>query len=705
MGVPLLLVVVFGLLQMTVSQFIAFQVDNALKVNEEQPVGESLVDINVNYFDADFNIFNEQEGLGYEFVVGFDEQYFTIGSSNGIIRFATVLDIDGPNSKLLYSLRVRFNASDGYNDTIDITIHLQDINDNTPTFNQTQYLVTLPENAEAGHVVFTAIADDPDQISSEQIINEETLDIIGINYTNTNGRILYYISSGNDDNQFMIQSENGSITVALGSMIDVDEKDFYNLTILAEDGGGLASTTLLLITILDSNDNHPVIDYPTDFTIDLSEDTPPGLVIIDYINATDDDYGINSEIRFAIINGDITNSFTLDELTGMLTLTSELDREAQNPLSLIVAAIDQGIPQLQDTLVVTINLLDINDQAPIFQQSKYFFEVEENAQLETSVGTVIAIDKDEGSGGIVTYYLQESSTHFAINNSSGVITTTNDVDLDRETQSSYTLTVAAHDNPINESLVLNSSVIVTITLSDINDNTPQWNEYSYAVGILDTEQPGHVLTVLQATDADIGTNGLVSYGFFGSVDSTFEIDSESGVVTLTGNLDFSIVNKYEYIVRAYDGAPVPRDNITTLTITVHTPNINSPTFAIKTHNLTVSEDTDVDVVILNVTATDNDPGLIGQVYYRIYNESIFDGSGSFDVDINTGAVFVSKKLNFDFKLVISKINNVFLYSNCDGMQVKVHLIELATISNPKQNAYKSTSMRIAMYFVCSMCNS
>ena len=650
MGVPLLLVL-FGLLQITCSQLMTFQVDTAPEINEEQPVGEIVVDININYLDAGFNLFNEEYG-SYDFEAGFDEQFFSIDSSNGIIRFATVLDIDEPDSKFQYTLKVRFTASDGAIGTEEITINLQDINDNTPTFNQTQYQVTLPENAEVGFVVFTAIANDLDQVISELILDEETLDIIGVNYTNANGRVLYSILNGNDDNQFAINPETGNVTVAPGSTIDVDERDFYNLTILAKDGGGLTNTSLLLITVLDSNDNRPIIEYPTNFTINLSEDTPPGLVIVEYINATDDDYGINSEIRFAVIAGDITNSFAIDVLTGMLILTGELDREAQNPLLLTIAAIDQGIPQLQDTLVITIDLLDVNDQAPVFQQSEYNFEVEENSQLGTSVGIVIAIDMDEGSGGIVNYYLQEPSSHFAINNSSGVITTIND-DLDRETQSHYTLIVTAIDNPTNKSLVLNSSVIVNIALADMNDNIPQWSEVSYSVGILDTEEPGYMLVVIQATDADIGSNGQVSYEFFGDHDPTFEIDSNSGAVTLSEDLDFTVKSEYVYTVRAYDGAIVSGDNVVSLTIIVHTPNIKSPKFSIKTHNLTISEETAVGDAILNVTATDNDPGLIGQVYYRIYDESVFDGSGSFDVGLNTGTVFVSKKLNYDYKLVLS----------------------------------------------------
>ena len=632
------------------SQTFHFQNTGGISVNEEQPVGAVVVDVDVTYVDPVFDIFDDQYG-SYSFVNGQDEQSFAIGASDGVITFADVLDVDGPSPKILYYLEVEFSASDGYSDVTSFTVQLQDINDNAPAFNQTQYLVTLPENSAVDFQVYQVRADDPDQVATVQVIDEVTETVTGIIYTVTNGRVLYSILGGNKDGQFKINNETGSITVAVGSSIDYDENDFYNLTILAEDGGGLNTTAQVLITILDSNDNAPVIEYPDDFTIDLPEDTPPGLVIIDYINATDDDHGTNQDILFTIISGDITNSFSVDKLTGMVNLTGELDRETGNPQILTIAAIDQGQPQLQDTLVITVNILDINDEAPEFQESPYNFEVSENSKVGTVVGTVVAIDNDEGDGGVVTYYLADVSEYFDIDNITGAIFTSNP-NLDRETQSYHELTVIAVDNPINKSLALNTSVVVNITLLDQNDNSPQWSEPLYSVGILETETAGYILTTLQATDADAGSNGQLKYEFFNSNDITFSIDADSGEVTLAGDLDFSTQNSYIYTVRAYDGAPLPQSNFATLNITVHTPNKKPPVFAILTQNLTLSEETAVDTVVLNVTATDKDSGIIGLVRYRISTDSIFDGSGSFDVVEDTGAVFISEKLDFDYKLVI-----------------------------------------------------
>ena len=648
MGVHLLLLLgLLLLVHVSNAQFVVFDVESVFFANEEQPIGTPLVDINVLYFDFSFEEFTEQYG-SYSFVSGYDEEVFDIGASDGIVRFAVVLDIDQPNPKIDYSFKVNFTASDGFSSTKDFTVFLQDINDNTPAFDHTQYLVTLPENSGVGFEVLKVVASDPDQVATEQLIDEETETVIGINYTISNGRVLYKIQSGNDDNQFAIDTDTGNITVAAGSSIDFDEKDFYNLTICAQDGGGLKNTTLVLITISDSNDNAPVILYPDNFTIELLEDTPPGLIIVDYINATDDDHGNNSEIYFAIVGGDVTNSFTVDEVTGMVNLTGELDREAQNPLKLMIAAIDKGLPPLQDVLTVTIDLGDVNDEAPVFQESIYVFEIAEGPKIGTVVGTVHAIDDDEGGGGTVSYHLMDQSPFFSIDNTSGVISAITDL-LDRETQSYYILTVIAIDNPLNQSLALSASVVVNVTLLDENDNSPQWSQTLYSAGILDTESPGFILTTLLATDNDIGTNGQVRYEFFNTDDSTFFIDIDSGAVTLEETLDFSLRSVYTYTVRAYDGAVVPKDSYTELNITVHTPNVKTPVFKITAQNLTLSEDVGVGVVVLNVTATDKDPGLIGLVRYRISADSYFDGSGSFGVTEDTGGVFVSERLDYDYK--------------------------------------------------------
>ena len=616
------------------------------EINEEEPVGTTVLDIDVQYIDAHDIPRGETYG-SYSYVAGFDESYFNLDLATGTITNAAILDRDRVGAQITFNLRVNFTSNDGFSDTIDLTISLLDINDNTPSFNQSEYEVTVPEKQAPGTSFFQAIAFDPDQVLITMGVDPETLDLITI-YVISNGRVIYTIDSGNEDGQFMIHPDNGMLSIAAEASLDVDEQNFYNLSIIAEDGGSLTNSTRVLITVIDSNDNNPVIHYPSSFSLSLSEDTQSGMIILDYINASDADSGINAEILFAILEGDVTNSFTINETSGEIELSDGLDREAGNPLILIVAAVDQGIPKLMDTFTITITLLDINDRAPEFSESEYQFSVSENAKIGSTVGQVVAEDLDDGDNGVVFYYLASPSNEFDIDNSTGDITTTIPI-LDRETIPYYELLVEAIDNPINESLAFSTTVLVNITLTDVNDNYPIWAESSYTVGILDTESPGYSLITLQATDLDIGTNAQLQYEFFEAPDSVFVIDSTTGEVTLNNDIDFHTKSEYLYTIRAYDATISPLDAFAELAITVHIPNNKAPVFEFPQYNTTISEDTVINAVVLNVSATDKDTGLIGEVHYRIPSEWQFTDSGSFDVDRGTGGVFVNGTLDYDFR--------------------------------------------------------
>jgi protocadherin Fat 4 len=454
----------------------------------------------------------------------------------------------------------------------------------------------------------------------------------------------YSIIAGNDLGNFAINLDNATLSVATSASIDVDLQDLYNLTIQAEDGGGLTSSTTVLINIIDANDNSPIIHYPSNFSLTLSENSVPGITIIEYINATDSDSGLNAVIDFVISSGDVTNSFTINSTTGQVIMTNQVDREAANPYELILSAVDHGIPSLYDSIKVTISVQDINDNPPTFTESVYTFYVAENVPTGHVLGTVEAHDDDAGENGTVIYTLLTNTSNFILNNITGEILTL--TELDRESIPMYNLTITATDTPTNESLSLESTAEINIVVIDVNDNVPVFDQSIYFAELLDTESPGYSLITIHATDADTGTNGRVQYKFLPPINDDFAIDINTGVVTLASNIDFHSQSSYTYIVNAFNDEIISES--VTLEITIHTPNIHPPIFAINEYNFTVNETLAIGTDLVNVTATDSDTGLIGEVHYRIPNEWQFSDSGSFDVDINTGSVFVNGTLDFDY---------------------------------------------------------
>ena len=485
-----------------------------------------------------------------------------------------------------------------------LTILLSDINDNAPRFSQPVYSVSLLEAAAPGTPVLHLAATDSDEVRTQQLVDEEAEDFGDLVYLVDNGRIFYSITSGNDQGLFDIDLEGGTIFVSPGATFDVDTQDGYNLTVVAMDAPGLNTTAEVHVNILDSNDNPPQILAPGGLNLTLSEDTPPGLVILDSINATDADQGLNAEIQFLILSGDETNSFSIDPLTGRVTLTASLDREqgTGGVVTLVVAARDQGLPPLEDTISIVIVIEDVNDFAPSFLEDSYEESVRETARIGFSVTQVTAVDGDEGSGGMVTYHIVGGDGNFYIDRLKGEIYT--NTTFDREERSDYHFVVEAVDSPLNNSFQLSSSVNVTIAIEDVNDNEPDFNRTNYTVHILDNLTRGsHVITVL-ATDSDEGVNAEITYEFVEPLPGNsqrFRIGAATGVVEVHQRPRFDIQPVYNYTIRAHDGGTpsFPSEDVL-LTIFIHDVDENPPIFEQDSYNATLNETDDIGTFVLQV---------------------------------------------------------------------------------------------------------
>ena len=488
--------------------------------------------------------------------------------------------------------------------SLQLTIILSDINDNAPQFSQTIYTTSVLEAASPGTMVIQLTATDIDDVQTQQLVEENEEDFGDLVYIVDNGRIFYSIIEGNDMGEFDIDYEGGAIFVAPDAMFDVDTQDRYNITVVAMDAPGLNTTASVVINILDSNDNPPQILTPGDLNLTLSEDTPTGLVIVESINATDGDRGLNAEIQFLILSGDITNSFTIDASSGRITLTAPLDREggdtSDGVITLIVAAQDQGIPPLEDTITVVIAIEDVNDFAPLFQEVIYEASVREGARSGFRVIQVIAVDGDEGPGGVVSYsIISGGNENFYIDSQTGEIFT--NTTFDREERAFYQLVVEARDNLLNTTFQLSSVVNVTIAIEDLNDNPPIFNETYYTRDILDNVTRGTDIIMITATDDDEGVNARISYEFTDPLPSNserFRINNETGLVEVNQRPRYDIQTSYDYTIRALDGV---QPAYAFLTIFIHDVDETPPIFEQDEYNVTLSERTPIGTSVLQVS--------------------------------------------------------------------------------------------------------
>ncbi len=624
-------------------------------VAEGQPIGAVVTTVGALYRDV-FDL--ERTDGTFSILSGGDASLFTIETtadqplalmSSGIVRTAVIFDRDPPGAQESFEFQVQYAAPDGASGTVRVRVTLEDVNDNPPQFTEAVFAVYVLEETSGGSSVSTITATDPDLSLSQLVIDEEAEDFGGLVYTVSNGRIIYSLIDGPDSGNFSIDSDTGVLSLAPLAVLDVDVIELYNLTVFAVDGGMLNDTATVLVHILDSNDNPPQILYPLGLNLTLVEDTPTGFVILEGINATDADRGLNAMIKFYVTDGDTTNSFTIDEDSGEIVISSPLDREAGSIIDLSITARDQGLPQsLQSTIHVVIHLLDVNDFAPTFAQSPYEATVRENSATNTTVVQIIAADYDEGVNGTVSYsiILGDMET-FAIDSQTGEIIALRP--LDREELAYYELVVQAVDNPENVSFQLSSEVNVTILVGDANDNSPVFERPLYEVEILDSVRRLEEIIQVNASDRDMGINGQVSYRIVNAQDSdTFKIDENSGVVFVNRRFSHNESQPlFKYTVRAIDNGMFLRTDDTELIIYTHDVNENPPVFLQQAYNKTILETTCVGSMILSVNATDPDVGEIGEVKYRIVTE--FDQAGSFEVNETTGEIYVGSRLDYDYR--------------------------------------------------------
>ena len=621
-------------------------------VLEEQPVGATVDSVEA------------LSGFGFALTGGTysvsDQPNFMINSTTGVISTATVFDRDTVGAVTQYNIIVYYTTADGATTVqASVTINVQDVNDNPPIFTQSSFMVDLAEKTAPGTEFFNVTATDADQVFAEResIEQPDGTTVLGpIRYLVDNGRISYSIIEGNELGHFRINNETGALLVGPGADLDIDNITQYNLTVMIVDGGGLNDTAEVMINILDANDNPPVIMYPMDYAVTISEDVPIGFVILDSVNATDVDFDNNSEIQYFIVGGEQSDRLQIDSITGEVQVAIQLDREMSDTLIITIAAMDLGTPPMEDTIDIIIVLLDVNDYVPTFINLPYVGSVTEELYAIEHVVTVEAVDLDEGTNGTVSYSIVWSSYgQFSIDPVTGELQTNGT--LDREEADTIIVTVRADDNPVEETLMLSSEVNVTINVLDINDNDPTFGADILTAGVLDTATLGEVVTTLQATDNDASSNAELHYEIV-SGDTTFII-SDNGTIFVNGTLHYETQSLYTYTVRVIDFGTYPRFSDATLNIQIHNVNENRPRFRQRRFSVDLAENTTVGTVILQVSAIDRDTELTGLVRYRVI--TVFDAAGSFDVNATTGEVFISTALDYDVKYV-SITTNANMYN-------------------------------------------
>uniref|UniRef100_H3B6M0 Cadherin related family member 2 n=1 Tax=Latimeria chalumnae TaxID=7897 RepID=H3B6M0_LATCH len=346
---------------------------------------------------------------------------------------------------------------------VNVTINILDINDNSPEFQQETYKLHVAEHTKTGSVISNITAYDPD--------------------TGKFGTITYRLLPTNINrlSVFEVNHTTGEILVKDEKALDRETRPVYYVTLQAMDGENRTSSTVLEIILDDINDQAPITrDSYTEFVKEAGGTLSLQIEAID----NDDPNTNNSIVHYEILGGDDCGNFTIDVKTGLLKNNGPLDREAinvslQGKIVLNVKAYDLGTPSLYFVTNVSINVQDINDNAPIFTQSEYQVSVKESEKVGIAVGAVEAEDADQTEANYhITFRISDGGLgNFIIRtipiwkkSYSGNITVDPGVELDYEVQKSFTLTIEATD--IGTEISNTASAIVKVEVLDVNDEPP-----------------------------------------------------------------------------------------------------------------------------------------------------------------------------------------------------------------------------------------
>ncbi|MED6240806.1 hypothetical protein ATANTOWER_028437, partial [Ataeniobius toweri] len=343
----------------------------------------------------------------------------------------------------------------GRSGTLQIHVLVIDANDNTPVFSKSLYKVRANENTAPGTALIKINATDLDE--------------------GMNGKIVYsFVKRGNADptNVFDLNSETGKIT--LKSSMDFEKTPAYELRVQAKDQGASprSAHAKLLIEVIDVNDNAPET-LVTSLMTPVREDAQLGTIVA-LITVSDKDGGSNGVTKCSVVGSfpfKLKSNYKDDY---SLVVDGSLDRENISIYNVTITATDEGSPPLSSMKVITVNVADVNDNAPRFMEPVIYIYVKENSPVGSKIYTINAVDSDLNDNAKITYkLLSNSPKNIPISSLLNINSDTGDIvslqSFNYEELKTFQFKVQATDSGVPP---LSSNVTVNVLILDENDNNP-----------------------------------------------------------------------------------------------------------------------------------------------------------------------------------------------------------------------------------------
>ncbi|XP_019730252.1 protocadherin alpha-8-like [Hippocampus comes] len=505
------------------------------------------------------------KGRGYRIVAGTAEPILEVNQDDGILFVARRIDREEACERVSPCVINLKTVLEHPLEVHYVAVEILDINDHSPVFLEKEKRFEIWESAMPGARFQLQAARDPDvgQFSIQQY------------KLNQNDYFRVEVKDRGEDRKVPF--------LVLLKQLDRETIGRHRLRLTAVDGGKppKSGSIEIIVDVLDVNDNSPMFDKEV-YSASLNENVPVDTLVIQ-VNATDLDQGANGEIVYSFgkeVDFKVTELFSIDSNTGEIKVIGHLDFEESKSYEIDIHASDKGTVPLTADKSVLITIIDVNDNAPEIEVTSFSNSIKEDAKIGTTVALISVSDLDSGINGKVLCAIKQN-VPFSLSpslqdNMYSVVTKSR---LDREHVSQYEVTIIAKDT--NEP-VFSTEKTITVVVSDVNDNSPEFSSSPYTFYITENNTPGAPVFSVKASDKDEADNAQISYQIIRDATadikllSFININPDTGEVMALKSFDFETLKSFHFQVVATDGGSPPLSSNVTVKVFMLDQNDNAP---------------------------------------------------------------------------------------------------------------------------------